>query len=171
MRSERRAGFTIVEMMMALVILAMLMTAVGVAVDASIKNYHDNEALYKTVNTARAALLRITTDVRTSQAVALIGTEAGNDADNTQCSMLTVDGADVRYWFDAGSQTLYLKKVTTDEDFVLCKNVTNVTFNRDEGSEAGTKYVRNVRVSLTVTDADGQMPQTLAVAAVVRRNL
>ncbi|MHC4926463.1 MAG: type II secretion system protein, partial [Planctomycetota bacterium] len=56
-RSAQRNAFTIIEMMMSLVILAMLMTAVAFAFDASVENYNANQGIYKTVNTGRQALL------------------------------------------------------------------------------------------------------------------
>ncbi len=70
-------GVAVVEMLMALVILAMLMTAVAVAFDASVTNFQTNEGISKTMNMARSALLRITTELRTAQGVAIIG--AGGD--------------------------------------------------------------------------------------------
>lgn len=165
---QRKTGFTVVEMLMALAILAMLMTAVAVAFDASIQNYHANEALYKTISTGRAALLRITSEVRTAQAVAVIG--AGGDPDNTRCSLLTAGGDNVTYRFDAATSTLFLDNNTTAQSYVLCRNVTAMTFNRATvPGDAGT--IRNVRIAMTVTDEDGQQPQTLVAAAVLRRNL
>ena len=65
--THKKTGFTLVEMLMALVILAMLMTAVAVAFDASVTNFQVNEGISKTMNTARAALLRITTELRTAR--------------------------------------------------------------------------------------------------------
>lgn len=175
MRMTRRTGFTVIEVLMALAILATLLTAVAVAFDASVKNYHDNEALYKTLNTARAALLRITNDVRTAQAVATAGPDPGEDPDTSQCSMITANGSDLTYRYDGAADTLYLTDNVTGASYVLCENVTAMTFERreaDKVTDSGMlRVVCNVRITMTVTDDGGKMPQTLAAAAVVRRNL
>ena len=157
-------GMTIVEMMLALVILAMLMTAVAIAFDASVKNYQDNEALYKSVNTARAALMRITNDIRTAQAVAVIG--AGGDPDNSQCSLNPASGGDITYRFDSGSGILYLVDNIASQNYVLCRNITAMAFDRPVDTP-----IRNVRITMTVTDDNGELPQSLAVGAVVRKNV
>lgn len=164
-------GFTILEVLMSLVILAMLMTAVAVAFDASIVNFQANDSISKITNAGRAALLRMTTELRTSQGVGVIGVD---DPDNTQCSLTTAAGA-ICYWFDQNSGVLRLDadgNVATHstDDPAMCKNVTAVTFNRAYVPDHPDQ-VRNVRIVLTLTDDRGNNPQTLAAAAVVRRNL
>ena len=64
LKSNKDNGFTIIEMLISVTLLAMLVTAVAFAFDASVKNYQANQGIYRTVNTARAALLRITNEVR-----------------------------------------------------------------------------------------------------------
>ncbi len=162
---HKKNGFTLVEVLLAMVILAVLMTAVAVAFDASMKNYKENEAIAKTMNTARAALMRITNDVRTAQAVALLGTGTDDDPlDLSECSLITADGQNLTYRFDAGTNTLYLDNNTNSESYLLCKYVTAMTFNRPNP-------VRNVQIAMTVTDQQGQLSRKLVAAAVVRRNL
>ena len=90
--SKQKYGFTIVEVMVSLVILAMLMTAVAFAFDAAVTNYQQNQGIYETVNRGRQALLRMTNDLRTAQAVALIG---GVDPDNAQISLVTNSNDDI----------------------------------------------------------------------------
>ncbi|MHC5156563.1 MAG: PulJ/GspJ family protein, partial [Planctomycetota bacterium] len=68
---KKQRGFTLIEVMLSLVILAVLMTAVAFAFDASVTNYQANKGIYETVNRGRQALLRITNDLRSAQAVAL----------------------------------------------------------------------------------------------------
>lgn len=169
-KKSKNSGFSLVEMMLALVILAVLMTAVAVAFDASVKNYHDNETISKTMNTARAALLRITNDIRTAQAVAVIG--GTGDPDNSQCSLVTAVGQNLVYRFDSAGSKLYLDRYESGTwvPYVLCENVTAMTFNR-AAVPSQSNLIRNVRISMTVTNNQGQMPQTLVTAAVVRRNL
>jgi prepilin-type N-terminal cleavage/methylation domain-containing protein len=162
-------GFTILELLMSLVILAVLMTAVAVAFDASIVNFKANEGISKTTNAARAALLRMTTELRTAQGVGVIGSD---DPDNTQCSLtaLNPDGStrNITYRFDADDHALYLD--ADGNSYALCKNVTAASFNR-AAVPGNPSNIRNVRIVLTLTDDKGNNSQTLAAAAVVRRNL
>ena len=89
------------ELMIAMAITALLMVAVAAAFNASIINYQENEDIFKAVNTARQALVRITAQLRTAQAVAT--TEANN-----QCSLVTVDGSNITYRYDSSNNSLYL---------------------------------------------------------------
>ena len=166
---NKQNAFTIIEVMMAMVILAILMAAVGLAFDASVKNYHANEGIYKTTNTARQSLLRITNDLRTAQAVALIGS---GDPDNSQCSVILSDGTDITYKFDNTDNTLYYitNDDTSDPDYALCKNVTAMTFNRATVPDDATS-IRSVRIVMTLTDDLGKVTQTMAAGSVVRKNL
>ena len=62
-------GFSIVEMLLALAMTALLLVAVAVAFNSSVMNYQENENIFKAVNSARQAMFRITTQVRTANAV------------------------------------------------------------------------------------------------------
>ncbi len=152
-----------VEMLMALMIMGMLLAAVAVAVHASSVNYRQNEEMYRAMTTARAALLRITNDIRTADAVAV--TEPAN-----QCSMVTAAGSDITYLYNSGDSTLYLvtNDDATDADYVLCRGVTSVVFDRATVPDEPGK-VRNVQISMTVTE--GSNSQTVSTAAVLRKNL
>lgn len=176
MKNQYKTGFTLIEVMMSLVILAMLMTAVAFAFDASVTNYQANKGIYETVNRARQALLRITNDLRSAQAVALIG---GGDPDNTQVSLVTNTGTDVTYRFDGTDNRLYYDDNATGSSYVLCDHVTGATFNRTEheidrdngaGGVETITAIRDVRIVLTLTDDSGEMPHTLAAATLVRKN-
>ncbi len=165
-KSKSNLGFTLVEVLLSLAILGMLLAAVAMAFNASAINYSENEAMFKAMNTARQALLRITTEIRTAQSVALIG--GGDDPDNTQCSMITADSRNVTYRYDSSDNTLYLDDNTTSSNYVLCTNVTAMTFDRATVPDDPTA-IRNVQISITVSV--DTFSQTLATAAVVRKNL
>ncbi len=169
-KSKSSGAFTLVEILMSLAILAVLLASVATAFHASVMNYRENEDMFRAMNTARQALLRITTTIRTAQAVAKIGIEAGDDADNQRCSLITADDKDITYMYNAGDNILYL--VTnydlTDSDYVLCRNVTAVSFDRATVPD-NPAAIRNVRISMTVSI--GNVSQTICTAAVVRKNL
>jgi prepilin-type N-terminal cleavage/methylation domain-containing protein len=167
-KAKSNTGFTLVELLLSLAIMGMVMAAVALAFNASAVNYSQNEAMFKAMNTARQALLRITTEIRTAQSVALIGAGAGDDPDNQQCSMITADSRNVTYRFNSGDNTLYLDDNLGGSSYVLCDNVTAITFNRAAVPD-DPSAIRSVRISIAVS-VDG-LSQTLATAAVARRNL
>lgn len=168
-RHERRAtsdkrririGFTIVELLLALAISAMLLAAVAVAFNASAINYRENEEIFKTINHARQALFRITSQLRTADAV-------DPNAPSNECSFFTSAGDDLTYEFRSADDKLYLITNSDAQEYVLCDNVTAMTFGRtltDEGDDC-----KSVQISMTVSCGD--MERTIAAAAVVRRNL
>ena len=112
------AGFTIAELLIALAITGLLLAAVAVAFNASIINYRENEDIFKTINKARQVLFRMTTQLRTANAV------DPNSPDN-ECSLITAGGDDITYRYNNGDSKLYL--ITNDDlfdsDYVLCENV------------------------------------------------
>ena len=156
------AGFTIVELLLALAITGILLAAVAVAFNASIMNYQENEDIFKTINIARQALFRITTQLRTASAV-------DPNTPNNECSLFTADGEDITYQYRSADNKLYLITNSDAQEYVLCENVTAMTFKKDTAAEEAIVYVRSVQISMTVVSGD--IVQTVSSAAVVRRNL
>jgi len=156
---KRPKGFTIVELLLVLAISGMLMTAVAFAISAYSISYNENEAIFKSVNTARQALARITTDIRKAQTVYVDGET------DQQCSLLTTTGSFIRYQFNGAEQKLYME--TGGNSYLLCDNVTNMTFIKTKA--AGNDFARSVRISMEIVD--GNATRKVAAAAVIRRNL
>ena len=175
-----KSGFTMVEVLISLTILATLMAAVAFAFDASVTNFQVNRGIYETVNTARQALLRITNDLRTANIVALDADDSPDQ--NTQISLITNNGNDITYRLDNTDNTLYYVDNTSGNSYALCKNVTATTtpfinrtehtIDRDNGAGGVDTIwaVRDVRIVLTVTDKTGEISKTLAAATLVRKN-
>jgi type II secretory pathway pseudopilin PulG len=167
-------------MLIALAITAILLTAIAVAFNASIINYTENQNIFKAINSARQALSRITTEVRTGWWV---------DPNNgqTRCEVLCADGSTyhtyylVSYVDDNGQQKKKLKlhvssnlnDVTNPLDPSLCDNVADMTFNCTVAPplppELPDPYVKSVQISMTVVS--GNVRQTVSAAAVVRKVL
>lgn len=161
----KRKGFTLVEMLVSVVILAMLMVSLAVAFQASVNSYNGNESLHKATNTARLALNRITTQLRNAQAVA-------TNSPSNQCSLIASDGSDVTYNYNSSDRKLYLvtNDDLADQDYVLCENVSGMNFSYvNTADESGLNYVKYVKIVISVTC--GQNEKKLAAAAVVRKNL
>jgi len=68
-RAKIRRGFTIVEMLMALAILAMILSAVAIAMHASLQNYGENMEIAELTQTARVVLNRMMSEIRTADAI------------------------------------------------------------------------------------------------------
>ena len=157
-------GFGIVELLIALAITALLLAAVAVAFNASIINYCENEDIFKAVNSARQALYRITTQLRTATAV------DPNFLVN-ECTFITAGGEDITYRYDSGDNKLYLitNYDLSDSDYVLCDNVLAMTFNKNTRTIDSVTFVASVQISMTVVS--GNTERTVSGAVVIRRNL
>ena len=155
------AGFTIVEILIALAITGVLLGALAVAFNASIINYRENEDIFKVVNSSRQALFRITTQIRT-------GLVDPNDVTNQgRCKLLCADNSEITYRYDSEDNNLYLHDHDTDTDYVLCDNVDAMTFKKNNDTPTGD--VKSVQISMTVTSDNIQ--RTVSAAAVVRKVL
>jgi len=158
------AGFTVAELLLALAITAVLLAAVAVAFNASIINYRENEDVFKTINGARQALFRITSQLRTANAV------DPNSPDN-ECTLITAASENITYRYNNADNKLYLitNDNLSDSDYVLCDNVTAMTFKKIAATEGATTYVKSVQISITVQS--GNVQRTVSAAAVMRKNL
>ena len=161
-RQKSRGAFTIAELLVVLMILGMLLSAMAVAFNASVINYNTNRDMFEAMNSARQTLLRITNDLR----AAIVN----HDEPSNQCSMVTADGRNITYQYDSDRKRLNLvvNSGAGAGTYRLCNNVTSMNFERATCIDDPTA-VRNVRILMTVTVGD--VSQTLAAAAVVRRNL
>jgi len=156
----RLHGFTIIECLIGLAISAVLLTAVAVAFNASIINYRENEDMFWSMNNARQALTRMTSEIRIGYPV--------NPADpNNQCSFITAPPAseDITYEFRSADHKIYLKKNATNQEYVLCDDVVAASFSKVYTEEADD--VRGVEISLTIQC--GGSRRTLSSVAAVRR--
>jgi Tfp pilus assembly protein FimT len=158
------AAFTIAEMLISLAVISILLAAVAVAFNASAINYRENNDIFKAVNGARQSLLRITTQLRTADAV-------NPDSLTNEVSLITAGGEDVTYRYSSADKKLYLvtNDNASDPDYVLCNNVAAMTFTKNIVTEGSQTKVKSVQISITVTADDTQ--RTVSAAAVVRRNL
>jgi prepilin-type N-terminal cleavage/methylation domain-containing protein len=118
-----KTGFTVVELLIGLAITAMLLTAVAVAFNASVINYRENERIFQSINNARQALFRMTTQLRTGDSV-------DPNAPSNRCNFFTADGQDVTYDYRSAENKLYLVTNSDGNEYVLCDNVTSMNFVR-----------------------------------------
>jgi prepilin-type N-terminal cleavage/methylation domain-containing protein len=157
-------GFTIVELLIALAITGILMAAIAVAFNASLNNCRVNEDEFAAINSARQAINRMTTQLRTADAVE-------PNSPPSECSLITCGNEDITFRYNGDEDKLYLvtNDANSDPDYVLCDNVTAMTFTKDTAVEDSVTYVKDVRISMTVKR--GTVVRTVSAAATVRRNL
>jgi len=160
--TQYRSAFTIAELLIALAITGLLLAAVAVAFNASIINYRENEDIFKTINSARQALCRITNQLRTANAV-------DPNAPANECTLITAAGEDITYQYNNGDNKLYLIDNSSGSSYTLCDNVTAMTFTKDTATQDSITYVKSVQISITVQSGNDQ--RTVSAAAVIRKNL
>lgn len=165
-RHNSLKGFTLVELLISLAITGVLLVAITVALNASVTNYRENEEVFRSINNARQALTRMTSQIRTAgYDVNGVCHAVDPDAPINQCNLNTNTGENITYDYRAADNKLYL--IQNSNDYVLCDNVTACQFIK---TLAGDGFnAKSVRISLTISD--GGMNQSLAAAAVVRRVL
>jgi len=163
MRNKKNtSGFSVLELLIALAIMGLLLTAIAAVFNASVTNYRTNEDIIRTVNNARQALTRMTTQLRTAEAV-------DPNSPANECTLITADGQDITYRYDNSDNKIYQIDNTTADSHTLCDNVTSAAFTKNAASDGGSTYVKSVQISLTVES--GGIEQKTAAAAAVRRNL
>ncbi len=159
-KTRRKTGFTIAELLLAVAIAGMLLAAVAYAFNASAVNCRENEKIFKTMNNARLTLSRITSQLRTADAV-------DPNAPSNACSFIAADGQDITYEYRSADKKLYLITNIDGAEYLLCDNVTAATFTKtltDDGLDC-----KSVLISMTFVNGD--MQRKLSAAATIRKNL
>jgi prepilin-type N-terminal cleavage/methylation domain-containing protein len=170
--TKSTAGFTLAELLIALAVMGILLAAVAVAFNASFTNYRENEDIFKSINKARQALARMTTQIRTAGCEVLGDFVAMNPSDpNNRCSFYTAAGNNIIYEYRDDSDPVHPNTLLLIDDsgqeYVLCDNVTAMTFIKTLTTDGAD--VKSVQISMTVASGDTQ--RTISAAAVIRRNL
>lgn len=172
-RITDRAGFTMVECLIGLAISAMLMTALAVAFNASIVNYRENEAMFESVNNARQALTRMTSQLRTagySDPNSGFWMGVVQASPTNQCEFYTPDGDHIIYQYRDASDASDPNTLMLIQDgtaYTLCDEVMAASFTKTAAEDPND--AKSILISLTVQA--GQVERTLSAAAVVRRSL
>ena len=160
----QNSGFTIAELILALAISAMLLAALAVAMNASFINYRENADLAEVNRTILPVLMRLTTEIRTAQA-------ADPCSPENECTLLTADGRDVTYRYEAEKKKLYY--ITNDDlkdpNYVMCDDVADMNFPKQTFEEDSQWKVRGFQIYMTVRRGSAEKKES--AAAVLRKNL
>jgi prepilin-type N-terminal cleavage/methylation domain-containing protein len=129
--STRRRGVTLVELLISLAISAALLSATGIAIDASFKAYSANQITTELTQRTRVALHRILSELRTTAEHEPLTADQQNlfatgvESVDSGIIMYRADGSELRFHHDAterqliatldGAQHVLLKGVTAFE--------------------------------------------------------
>jgi hypothetical protein len=160
---------SLVEVMIAGSISALLLIAVAAAFRASAEAIEENDRFFSAAQAARVSLTRILTQVRRGVV----------DQASTSTSLHLITGgtapqggSDVTYNYDSANKQIILvtNNDLTDGDYALAQNVSNLTFSYDTGRDSqGLSCVSRVVAAITVQVGNNVV--RLSGAAAPRRNL
>ncbi len=68
-RPRRHAGFTLIELMISVTLIALLLTSIAVAMHASLTSYNQNETAAGQTHAVRLLMMRMQQDIRSAEAV------------------------------------------------------------------------------------------------------
>lgn len=169
MRSARKTtGFSLVEILISLALMAALLTSVAAAIQASLQSYRENETITEASQTARSCLARMMREVRTA-----------DEVDSTSARLTILPPADgsgltqIQYELSGGA--LYYRRTvggTTTSQALLAATddvrISSFNISRVTGSSGGTTYTKSITARIGLA-ADGQNFYTTASAS-LRRN-
>jgi Tfp pilus assembly protein PilW len=169
---RRIGGGSLVEVMIALTITAMLLTAVAAAFSASASAIEHNDRFFRATQAARVAMNQILDAVRRSHAVQLTTDPSPPSIVNsTWVEALTFDGHDYTYSFGGSQLRLTDNGATGSPQFTLARNVTSAQFIGEYAPNPNTGALRCVKVTLDIVVEIGGNRVHLSGSAVPRRTI
>jgi type II secretory pathway pseudopilin PulG len=155
---------SLVEVMIATTIAAVLLTATGTAWVASTNAVEINDRTATGLRAASTSLLQMTTAIRRCQAVQTY---------SDHIDLITFDGHSYSYYYVAALQQLQFvdKDVTPNTVYPITNNVTAVTITSDTAPNPQTQVTCVVHVSINLTLKINNCPFTLCGGAAPRCNI
>lgn len=161
-------AFTLVEVLLATALTAVLMAAAAVAVHGSLQGYGENEDIADMTQAARSVLARMMREVRTADEV---------DATATSLSILPPDDGSgatlIQYDWDNG-ELVYSRTVsgvTTSETILGANNAVSApSFAVSRQTGVADEVVYTKTVTATITFSAGGRALAVTASADVRRN-
>lgn len=186
---SRRRGLGMVELLVSLSIVASLLTATAVAVDAAFRAHAINQEQAVLVSKARVALTSILSQVRTTQlhapATAMRRAEFVTGQTVSDSGLVMYDAEDklLRFYYDAASKKLKVDTETGTYTLASHVDAFSVTFEPMRSAASvrtggGWDLLKRVTVQITVRaghalgpgEGSGSEQLTLSGSAMPRRN-
>jgi len=161
MRSRNRQhGFTLTEVLISMVVLAMLMTALGAAMHSSIQGYSENGKSLALTQAARGVLDRMMREVRTAADVDSTTNSLTIDADGTGMNMAAYQFSSGAFYYiqTVNGHPTYYPLLSYSDDV----NVQDFSVVREDSAEGNPLSV-TVRLTLVTRDRTFAMTATSAV--------
>lgn len=174
--SRRLRGLSLVEVLVAGTISAMLLIAIAAAYDAMAQSVEVNDRFNRAAQIARISVRRLVEEVRTAEAVQ-VGTTAQQSQSSivgaTNLDVIRADGKVIHYVFDSDLKQVLLRidDAVSPVEVVLARDVESASFSADIEPHPDTGVRRTVRVVAEVRlNVDGQSLY-LCGSAVPRREM
>jgi hypothetical protein len=165
-RFSRSRGLGIVELLVSLAIVATLMTAVAVAVDASLKAYAINLSESDLMQRSRLTMFRMIATIRDTKlhapgdATLAARFAQGQTVDSPSLAMFDADDVETEYTYDASAKTVSIIRDGTSH--VLLEGVTSFHVKMEPMRSAtsvktggGWDLLKRATIYLTVDNANG----------------
>ncbi|MBN1764953.1 MAG: prepilin-type N-terminal cleavage/methylation domain-containing protein [Sedimentisphaerales bacterium] len=129
-KRRRKKGLSIVEILIALAIAALLLTATAVAFEAAFKSYSANHDMAVVSVSTRNALYQMSATIRSAWNDPDIETINVN-LDGTECALVDASGRDVIYRYDAGSSEIQVNINGDTNWYALVEDVSPLSAGED----------------------------------------
>ena len=167
---KARTGFTVIEVLLALTILAILLSAVALAMQGGLKCFDESEQIAQLIQTSQVVLNRMMSEVRTAQAV---------DTDTQRISIIPPENDDgiTNIEYELVDGVLYYRQTIngeqTSQELISSDDAARVisfTVSRETAiGEDDLIYTRSVTATLKLQAGDNQF--TITASACPRRNM
>lgn len=159
-KQKRKRGFTLMEVLIGMAMLAMLMAAIGAAVHSSLQSYTENEKSLALTQAARSVLDRMMREVRTAADVDSTTSTLTIDEDGTGQNTAVYQFSSGAFYYvqTVDGHTTYHPLLSYSDDV----NVTDFSVLREDSAEGNPLSV-TVRLTLAMRDRTFAMTATSAV--------
>ena len=170
----RAAGLSLVEVLISLAIMALLLTATGIAFDAALDNYKINHDMASVSVSARNALYQMTSTIR---AAWNLDPETDPDyaidvaEDGMSCALRDSSDRAVIYRYDDDSRELQVNIDDAEQWYVMVENVFPITVDEDIFTATYTPDDLVSRVEIRFQVSQENLSRTISAAAVPRNIL
>ena len=171
---SRAAGLSLTEVLISLAIVALLLTATGIAFDAALDNYKINHDMASVSVAARNALYQMTSTIRSAwnlDPATDPGYEIDVPVDGLSCALRDSSDRAIIYRYDEDSRELQVNVEGAAEWYVMVENVFPVTVGESIFTATYTPDDLVGRVELRFQVSQEGVSRTISAAAVPRNIL